>query len=115
MVKILTMLLAISCLYATAHATDIKLSIEPPIAIANESFRLIFSVDGAVDAEPTFDELDDVVDILGRNRQTSIRWINGKTHKARRGFSTSLHSLRAKQLYRPSDSVTTSASLSLWK
>ncbi|MGH8595190.1 MAG: BatD family protein, partial [Gammaproteobacteria bacterium] len=36
------------------------------------------TVQGEVDAEPDFKPLESVVEILGRNRQTSIQWINGK-------------------------------------
>ncbi len=62
----------------TAHAADITLEIDPGKPVVNESFQLLFRADGPVDAEPDFSELEPVVDILGRNRQTSIQWINGK-------------------------------------
>jgi hypothetical protein len=78
MVRILAILFAVYLTAPTTHAAEVSLSVEPPVAVANESIRLIFSADGSVDVEPTFNELNGVVDILGRNRQTSIQWINGK-------------------------------------
>ncbi|MDA0824323.1 MAG: BatD family protein [Proteobacteria bacterium] len=78
MVNKFSIFLILAMLVPRAFATEVKLNIEPPSVIANESFRLIFTTDGSVDAEPTFGELDGVIDILGRNRQTSIQWINGK-------------------------------------
>jgi len=64
-----------------AQAADILLSVEPPAPVANESFRLIFSADSEVAAEPDFNELEDKFEILGRNRQTSIQWTNGKNSR----------------------------------
>jgi len=63
---------------AFSHATEIEVSVQPENPIANESFRLVFRALEAVDAEPDFAELDGLIDILGRNRQTSIKWINGR-------------------------------------
>ena len=60
------------------HAASITVSVQPDKPVANESFQLIFSSDSKVDAEPDFSVLEAVVDILGRNRQTSIQWINGR-------------------------------------
>jgi hypothetical protein len=56
-------------------------SVEPPAPVANKSFRLIFSADSEVAAEPDFNELEDKFEILGRNRQTSIQWTNGKNSR----------------------------------
>jgi len=66
------------CGAALSHATEVRVSVEPPAPVANESFRVIFSADGPVDSEPDFSELDGVFEIIGRNRQTSIEWINGR-------------------------------------
>ncbi|MFT4584210.1 MAG: hypothetical protein ACI915_000636 [Gammaproteobacteria bacterium] len=82
MVNKFSLFIILLALVPRAFATEVMLTIEPPIAIANESFRLIFTADGSVDAEPNFDELDGVIDILGRNRQTSIQWINGKNTRS---------------------------------
>jgi hypothetical protein len=77
---IVALLLAIA-VTAPVAATDVSVSIEPPEPVANESFRIIFQADGPVDAEPDFGELETLVDILGRNRQTSIQWINGRNSR----------------------------------
>lgn len=77
---IVALLLAVAVM-APAAATDVSMSIEPPEPVANESFRIIFRADGPVDAEPDFTELEALVDILGRNRQTSIQWINGRNSR----------------------------------
>ena len=61
-----------------AQAANITLEIDPQKPIVNESFQLLFKADGPVDAEPNFSELEPIVDILRRNRQTSIQWINGR-------------------------------------
>ncbi|MGR9091131.1 MAG: BatD family protein [Gammaproteobacteria bacterium] len=66
---------------APAAATDVSVSIDPAEPVANESFRVVFQADGPVDAEPDFSELEALVDILGRNRQTSIQWINGRNSR----------------------------------
>ncbi|MFT4563739.1 MAG: hypothetical protein ACI9BW_003497 [Gammaproteobacteria bacterium] len=78
MVNKFSIFLILAVLIPRAFAIEVRLAVEPPVAIANESFRLIFKADGSVDAEPSFNELNGVLDILGRNRQTSIQWINGK-------------------------------------
>lgn len=77
---IIALLLA-AVVMAPVAATDVSMSIEPPEPVANESFRIIFRADGPVDAEPDFTELEALVDILGRNRQTSIQWINGRNSR----------------------------------
>ncbi len=72
------LLVALVVFGGVAHAANIELSIQPVNPIANESFRLVFSSDSPVDAEPDFSEIESIVDILGRNRQTSIQWVNGE-------------------------------------
>ncbi len=79
--KWITALLLAVAVMAPAAATDVSVSIEPPELVANESFRIIFRADGPVDAEPDFSELEALVDVLGRNRQTSIQWINGRNSR----------------------------------
>ena len=81
---ILTSLIAVllATLAGVALAAEIDLSVQPEHPLANESFRLVFSADEAIDAEPNFSELETVVEILGRNRQTSIKWINGKNSQS---------------------------------
>ncbi len=64
--------------FNTAHAAVIRLSVQPDRPVANESFQLVFTSDSKVSAEPDFGVLEPLVDILGRNRQTSIQWVNGR-------------------------------------
>ncbi len=61
-----------------ALAADITVRVEPDPPAAGESFRLIFDVQGEIDGEPDFSPLQDTLEILGRNQQTSIQWINGR-------------------------------------
>lgn len=79
--KWIAALLLTAAVTAAAAATDVTVSVEPPEVVANESFRIIFRAEGPVDAEPDFSELEAQVDILGRNRQTSIQWINGRNSR----------------------------------
>ena len=72
---VLTMLMAG---FNSAHAAVIRLSVQPDRPVANESFQLVFTSDSKVSAEPDFGVLESFVDILGRNRQTSVQWVNGR-------------------------------------
>ena len=62
-------------------AANIDVTVEPQTPTANESFRIIFRADGAVDAEPDFEALEARVEIIGRNRQTAIQWVNGRNSR----------------------------------
>ena len=68
MVNKFSIFLILAMLVPRAFATEVTLNIEPPSVIANESFRLIFTTDGSVDAEPTFGELDGVI-VRGTGRR----------------------------------------------
>jgi len=82
MVRLITTSLLLMLVTALpAAAIDVALTVEPINPVANESFRLFFRADGPVDAEPDFSELETSVEILGRNRQTSIQWINGRNSR----------------------------------
>lgn len=74
----LTVLAMLTIAFGTVQAAAITMSVQPDKPVANESFQLVFRSDAKVDAEPDFSVLEAVVDILGRNRQTSIQWINGR-------------------------------------
>ena len=63
---------------STVHAAEISISAHPENPVASESFQLQFRSDSKVDAEPDFSALESIINILGRNRQTSIQWINGR-------------------------------------
>lgn len=60
---------------ADAAAVDVRVEPDPPAH--GESFRIAFTVQGEVANEPDFAPLEPVAEILSRNRQTSIQWING--------------------------------------
>ena len=63
---------------SAVQAAEITVSVQPQNPVANESFQILFNSDSSVDEEPDFSVLEAIVDILGRNRQTSIQWINGR-------------------------------------
>lgn len=78
MTKYLSVLLTLLCLSFGCAAADVEVQVEPDPPAAGESFRIAFVAQGEIDGEPDFTTLETVVDILNRNRQTSIQWINGK-------------------------------------
>lgn len=65
------------CAAPTLWAGDIEVTVEPNPPHANESFTLTFTTHGPVDAEPDFAPLEAQLEIISRNRQTSIQWVNG--------------------------------------
>lgn len=56
---------------------EVSLEVSPSPVVMNESCRITFQVTGPADADPDFSPLEAHFDILGRNRQTSIKWVNG--------------------------------------
>ncbi|MBK8960780.1 MAG: protein BatD [Proteobacteria bacterium] len=64
-----------------AHAA-VTLDINPEPAVANQSVRLNFRVTGGVDADPDFSPLEKSFEILSRNRQTTMSWINGNSEQS---------------------------------
>lgn len=79
--RLLALLWGLLCLPALA-ANEVSVRVEPDPPPANESFSLIFEIEGAVDDEPDFKPLERDFRILGRNQQTSIRLINGKQRRS---------------------------------
>lgn len=63
-------------------AATVGLDIVPDPIVSNESCTLTFRVIGEVDGEPDFSALEPLFDIIGRNRQTSVNWINGRREEA---------------------------------
>ena len=63
-------------------ANEVSVRVEPNPPPANESFSLIFEIEGAVDDEPDFKPLERDFRVLGRNQQTSIRLINGHQRRS---------------------------------
>ena len=64
--------------FALTTQAEVTISIEPDPPREGDSFRIAFSVAGDVDEEPNFKPLEPVLEILGRNQQTSLSLINGK-------------------------------------
>lgn len=71
----------VSALFVAPLAASVELDINPDPAVLNESCRLTFHVTGDVDGEPDFTPLEAFFDIIGRNRQTAISWINGRSEE----------------------------------
>ncbi len=78
--RILFAVLAWWTVSSAQAAVEFEVSPEP--IVANESCRLSFTVTGEADGEPDFSPLEAHFDIIGRNRQTSIAWINGKSEQS---------------------------------
>lgn len=78
MLRTLTLLLA--WVVAPCEAA-IELDVAPDPIIQDESCRLTFRATGTVDGEPDFTTLEAAFDILGRNRQSSIKWLNGRSEQ----------------------------------
>jgi hypothetical protein len=83
MVKRLVHALAVLAmlLHGAARAA-VTLDITPDPAVANQSVELSFRVTGNVDADPDFSPLEKSFEILGRNRQTTMSWINGNSEQS---------------------------------
>lgn len=83
MVKHLARMLSVLALLwqAAAHAT-VTLDVNPDPAVANQSVQLSFRVTDGVDGEPDFSPLEKSFEILGRSRQTTMSWINGKSEQS---------------------------------
>lgn len=60
----------------------VTLDITPDPAVANQSVEFSFRVTGGVDADPDFSALEKSFDILSRNRQTTMSWINGSSQQS---------------------------------
>ena len=60
----------------------VGLDIVPDPIVSNESCTLTFRVIGEVDGEPDFSALEPLFDIIGRNRQTSLNWVNGRREES---------------------------------
>ncbi|MGR8922125.1 MAG: BatD family protein [Gammaproteobacteria bacterium] len=72
------LILSVALVAGGAGAAEISLDVSPLPAVVNESCRLSFTAAGAVAGEPDFAPLERLFDIVGRNRQTSIAFINGR-------------------------------------
>ncbi|MSR16027.1 MAG: protein BatD [Gammaproteobacteria bacterium] len=81
-IRCLYFFFALSFSAGYAEAAEVDIRVEPELPAVGESFRIAFTVRGEVNTAPEFAELEPLVEILGRNRQTSIQWINGKYTRA---------------------------------
>ena len=82
--KLLCLLALAGCVgwLPMAAAEEVSVRVEPNPPPANESFSLIFEIEGAVDDEPDFKPLERDFRVLGRNQQTSIRLLNGHQRRS---------------------------------
>jgi len=71
------LLVVLTCLLPALATAEVTLEVTPDPIVANQSCQLVFKVVGD-GGEPDFAPLEPYFEILGRNRQTSIRWINGR-------------------------------------
>ena len=60
----------------------VTLDITPDPAVANQSVELSFRVTGEIDGEPDFSGLEQSFEVLSRNRQTTMSWINGTSEQS---------------------------------
>jgi len=79
--RILIVLVIALCSTAPLQAA-VEFDVTPTPIAANESCRLTYKVIGAVDAEPDFSALDGLFEIIGRNRQASLNWVNGRREQS---------------------------------
>ncbi|MCP5467586.1 MAG: protein BatD [Sinobacteraceae bacterium] len=61
----------------TADAA-IEVEVSPEPVVADESCRITFRAEDVDVGEPDFAPLEDDFEILGRNRQSSLNWVNGR-------------------------------------
>lgn len=80
--KIFRLLLVLCFYLPLAVDAAITLEIRPQPMVANQSGELVFRAPFDTAAEPDFEQLAGDFDILSRNRQTSISWVNGKREQA---------------------------------
>lgn len=79
---LLRMMLVCALLWQGVARAAVTLDITPDPAVANQSVELSFRVTGTVDADPDFSALEKSFEILGRNRQTTMSWINGSSEQS---------------------------------
>ena len=73
--------LAVALVLSVAEAA-VELEITPDPAALGASVDLSFRVTGEIDQDPDFTALDAALEIIGRNRQSQMSWINGKTERS---------------------------------
>lgn len=61
-----------------ASAAGIRVAVEPDPPLQGESFRLAFSLEGDLSSAPDFSVLEENFDILARNEQNAVAFVNGK-------------------------------------
>ncbi len=81
LVKLFFMLSAVSSLLILsplAQAASITVTADRNPVSINESFHLIYKIDGSVDDDPDFSPLEKYLDILSRSQSSNMSIINGK-------------------------------------
>ncbi len=84
--KLWPVLAALVLLLLSAGAQAARISVQTdrsPVAV-DETFQLIFTVDGEPDGEPDFSVLDKDFEVLGSSQSRNISIVNGKTSRTTR-------------------------------
>ncbi|MEM7466466.1 MAG: BatD family protein [Pseudomonadota bacterium] len=74
----LVVILALSFVVLATRAAEIQVSVFPASPSASESFRIVFSASEKVDADPNFEPLANVFEVLGQNKNTQVQLSNGR-------------------------------------
>ena len=69
-------------LWPAAAFAAVELDVSPQPMVVDQSARLTFKVTDGDASEPDFSVLEPGFEILGRNRQSSLKWINGRREQS---------------------------------
>ena len=78
MVSRIHITLALAAWLIAVQAAEIELDVTPDPLVMDESFQLRFRVTGEAERNPDFAPLEVLFTLIGRNRQTSVKWVNGR-------------------------------------
>ena len=102
---LLTLLVSVT----VVNAANVNVSVYPDPPNVEESFRLVFSTAEKLDGEPDFSPLEGIFEIVGRNQNTQVQWVNGK-HSATTRWELEVIALKAGDLVIPAIKFGTSSS-----
>lgn len=77
-ISILFISIMLLSLFNTAQAANIVASLDRNQIFLDESFRLVFESDNAVDGEPNFSPLQKDFEILSQSQSTNMSFVNGR-------------------------------------
>ena len=93
---------ALASLFFSENAmAEISVSVFPDPPTLEESFRIVYSVDGKLNETPDFSALNGLFEILRQNQSTQVQWINGK-HSASTRWELEVVPLKGGDLIIPS-------------